>query len=68
LLFSALTFLRDLANSMEIGSAYALQVCLIQAPAMLAFSAFYAIGKESLLHHAFTCGDKFGPAILPLAR
>ncbi|ORY68066.1 hypothetical protein BCR35DRAFT_269927 [Leucosporidium creatinivorum] len=44
----------NIALSMEIGSAYALQVCLIQAPAMLAFSAFYAIGKDSLLHHAFT--------------
>lgn len=26
-------------NSMEIGSAYALQVCLLQIPAMVAFSA-----------------------------
>ena len=26
---------------MEIGSAYALQVCLIQIPAMVAFSAWY---------------------------
>lgn len=26
---------------MEIGSAYALQVCLLQIPAMVAFSAFY---------------------------
>jgi Ca2+:H+ antiporter len=25
---------------MEIGSAYALQVCLLQIPAMVAFSAF----------------------------
>ena len=40
---------------MEIGSAYALQVCLIQIPAMLAFTAFYGIGKESMAHHAFTC-------------
>lgn len=39
---------------MEIGSAYALQVCLIQAPAMLAFSAFYSIGKISMEHRAFT--------------
>ncbi|GAA5842238.1 hypothetical protein JCM3766R1_005078 [Sporobolomyces carnicolor] len=44
----------NIALSMEIGSAYALQVCLIQAPAMLAFSAFYGIGKESMLHRAFT--------------
>ena len=27
--------------SMEIGSAYALQVCLLQIPAMVAFSAWY---------------------------
>ena len=44
------TFVR----SMEIGSAYALQVCLIQAPAMLAFTAFYSIGKISMEHKAFT--------------
>jgi len=28
-------------TSMEIGSAYALQVCLLQIPAMVAFSAWY---------------------------
>jgi len=39
---------------MEIGSAYALQVCLIQAPAMLAFSAIYAVGKTQQLGHFFT--------------
>ncbi|KAL8276252.1 hypothetical protein RQP46_011326 [Phenoliferia psychrophenolica] len=44
----------NIALSLEIGSAYALQVCLIQAPVMLAFSAFYGIGKESLIHQAFT--------------
>ncbi|GAA6064012.1 hypothetical protein JCM10212_005495, partial [Sporobolomyces blumeae] len=44
----------NIALSMEIGSAYALQVCLIQAPAMLAFTAFYGIGKDSMLHRAFT--------------
>ncbi|BGP43419.1 hypothetical protein JCM10449v2_007454 [Rhodotorula kratochvilovae] len=44
----------NIALSMEIGSAYALQVCLIQIPAMLAFTAFYGIGKESMAHHAFT--------------
>lgn len=27
--------------SMEIGSAYALQVCLLQIPTMVAFSAWY---------------------------
>lgn len=31
----------NIALSMEIGSAYALQVCLIQIPAMVVFSAFY---------------------------
>jgi len=31
----------NIALSMEIGSAYALQVCLIQVPAMVAFSAYY---------------------------
>jgi Ca2+:H+ antiporter len=30
----------NIALSMEIGSAYALQVCLLQIPAMVAFSAF----------------------------
>ncbi|GAA5989174.1 hypothetical protein JCM10908_001193 [Rhodotorula pacifica] len=44
----------NIALSMEIGSAYALQVCLIQIPAMLAFTAWYSIGKESMLHRAFT--------------
>lgn len=42
---------------MEIGSAYALQVCLIQIPAMLAFTAWYGIGKETMAHRAFTCVD-----------
>jgi Ca2+:H+ antiporter len=28
-------------SSMEIGSAYALQVCLLQIPAMVAFSALF---------------------------
>lgn len=31
----------NIALSMEIGSAYALQVCLLQIPAMVAFSAIY---------------------------
>jgi Ca2+:H+ antiporter len=31
----------NIALSMEIGSAYALQVCLLQIPAMVAFSAWY---------------------------
>lgn len=32
----------NIALSMEIGSAYALQVCLLQIPAMVAFSAWYS--------------------------
>ncbi|KAH9969614.1 hypothetical protein BC827DRAFT_1262846 [Russula dissimulans] len=39
----------NIALSMEIGSAYALQVCLLQIPAMVAFSAWYDpanIGKD----------------------
>lgn len=32
-------------SSMEIGSAYALQVCLLQIPAMVAFSALYDPAK-----------------------
>lgn len=31
----------NIALSMEIGSAYALQVCLLQIPALVAFSAWY---------------------------
>lgn len=30
----------NIALSMEIGSAYALQVCLLQIPALVLFSAF----------------------------
>jgi Ca2+:H+ antiporter len=35
----------NIALSMEIGSAYALQVCLLQIPSMVAFSAWYNAGK-----------------------
>jgi hypothetical protein len=31
-----------------------LQVCLLQIPAMVAFTAFYSIGKESMVGHAFS--------------
>jgi Ca2+:H+ antiporter len=31
----------ELIGSMEIGSAYALQVCLLQIPFMVGFSAFW---------------------------
>lgn len=33
---------------MEIGSAYALQVCLLQIPAMVAFSAWHNPGADSI--------------------
>jgi Ca2+:H+ antiporter len=33
----------NIALSMEIGSAYALQVCLLQIPALVVFSAFYVL-------------------------
>lgn len=41
-------------SSMEIGSAYALQVCLLQIPAMVAFSAFYDPGKMGDVVDTFT--------------
>lgn len=41
-------------HSMEIGSAYALQVCLLQIPAMVAFSAFYDPGKMGEMVDTFT--------------
>lgn len=50
----------NIALSMEIGSAYALQVCLIQIPAMVAFSAYYNspgntnVGGGHLEHRSFT--------------
>ena len=39
---------------MEIGSAYALQVCLLQIPAMVAFSAFYDPTKMGEVFDTFT--------------
>ncbi|GAC98106.1 membrane transporter [Pseudozyma hubeiensis SY62] len=47
----------NIALSMEIGSAYALQVCLIQIPAMVVFSAYYNSGISddlNLIHRSFT--------------
>ncbi|KAJ1578039.1 hypothetical protein NDA11_006800 [Ustilago hordei] len=46
----------NIALSMEIGSAYALQVCLIQIPAMVVFSAYYNAGvsDDNLIHRSFT--------------
>lgn len=45
---------------MEIGSAYALQVCLLQIPAMVAFSAWYDPNKmgaaaDTFTYVVFTC-------------
>lgn len=39
---------------MEIGSAYALQVCLLQIPAMVAFSALYDPKKMGEVVDTFT--------------
>ncbi|KAH7885106.1 hypothetical protein F5I97DRAFT_1810195 [Phlebopus sp. FC_14] len=44
----------NIALSVEIGSAYALQVCLLQIPAMVAFSAWYAPEKMGEVANTFT--------------
>ncbi|KAI0766385.1 hypothetical protein BD413DRAFT_664940 [Trametes elegans] len=44
----------NIALSMEIGSAYALQVCLLQIPAMVAFSAWFAPEKMGSVAETFT--------------
>ncbi|KAJ8474154.1 hypothetical protein ONZ45_g16052 [Pleurotus djamor] len=44
----------NIALSMEIGSAYALQVCLLQIPAMVAFSAWYYPEKMGEIAYTFT--------------
>jgi Ca2+:H+ antiporter len=41
---------------MEIGSAYALQVCLLQIPAMVAFSAWYDPAQMGKVADTFTYG------------
>lgn len=41
-------------GSMEIGSAYALQVCLLQIPALVAVSAFLNAGKVELKESTFS--------------
>lgn len=45
----------NIALSMEIGSAYALQVCLLQIPALVLFSAFYGnlIDPSDIVNHTF---------------
>jgi len=44
----------NIALSMEIGSAYALQVCLLQIPAMVAFSSWYSPDKIGDVADTFT--------------
>jgi len=44
----------NIALSMEIGSAYALQVCLLQIPAMVAFSAWYNPKSMGTISETFT--------------
>ncbi|KAG2213176.1 hypothetical protein INT47_011325, partial [Mucor saturninus] len=43
----------NIVLSMEIGSAYALQVCLLQIPAMVAFSLWYNWDKEEIRKFTF---------------
>jgi Ca2+:H+ antiporter len=45
----------NIALSMEIGSAYALQVCLLQIPALVLFSAFYGgyTDPQDIIDHTF---------------
>lgn len=46
----------NIALSMEIGSAYALQVCLLQIPALVLYSAIHTlyIKPEDVIHQTFT--------------
>lgn len=47
----------NIALSMEIGSAYALQVCLLQIPALVFFSAVYPlqpVGNQDPTHWTFS--------------
>ena len=45
----------NIALSMEIGSAYALQVCMLQIPALVLFSALYtrSMNPAELASHSF---------------
>lgn len=52
--FCQISFVDVTFGSMEIGSAYALQVCLLQIPAMVAFSAWYAPEKMGSVADTFT--------------
>ncbi|KAF2144933.1 uncharacterized protein K452DRAFT_244411 [Aplosporella prunicola CBS 121167] len=46
----------NIALSMEIGSAYALQVCLLQVPALVLYSAIHGqyVDPGEIIHHTFT--------------
>ena len=46
----------NIALSMEIGSAYALQVCLLQIPALVLYSNVWGrlINPEDIIDHTFT--------------
>ncbi|KAJ6140468.1 hypothetical protein N7470_010264 [Penicillium chermesinum] len=45
----------NIALSMEVGSAYALQVCMLQVPALVLFSAYYSssVDPTELASHSF---------------
>lgn len=44
----------NIALSMEIGSQYCLQVCLLQIPAMVAFTWIYSRGKDMMIGRGFS--------------
>ncbi|KAI8331565.1 Sodium/calcium exchanger protein-domain-containing protein [Chlamydoabsidia padenii] len=44
----------NIVLSMEIGSSYSLQVCLLQIPSMVAFSYWFNYGKEELSQYTFS--------------
>ena len=46
----------NIALSMEIGSAYALQVCLLQIPVVVLFSAIHArfINPDNIINYTFS--------------
>lgn len=45
----------NISLSMEIGSAYALQVCLLQIPALVFFSAMFPpVGKDDIARYTFS--------------
>ena len=54
ILRSGITSTFKIDNSMEIGSAYALQVCLLQIPTLVAVSAYLNAGKAILPENTFT--------------